>query len=620
MVVIPTNLKIWQQNVNKSPVCQHDLISNKNLIDKGITVTALQEPAINAFNLTVASKEWTTIYPSTHNAHPEETRTVTLIRASLASDSWVQLDFPSGDVTVTQIKGPWGKVTILNIYNDDNSDATLSELSKFHRENVALLENPDKEDAHVVWLGDFNRHHPHWDDATDTRLFTNNAIESAESLIEAVADAGLELVLPAGLPTHCHNVTKRWTRLDQVFLSDHSLNLLIACDTRADLRGVNTDHLPIVTELNLEAALAKEISIHNFREVDWEQFRAALNSKLCQQQPPKIIKKQEDLDAECLKLITAIQETIAWEVPITTLTPKSKRWWTKELTQMRKLTNKTGRLSHKVRRETEHPVHKEHAEARKEYAKAIKHNKQQHWRDWLEKADDPDMWTAQRMVSGPASDGGKAHIPPLKVIVEGAEAIAKTNPEKSQALAKGFFPPKPLVANTERIPRTPKACSAPIKITKEQIIKHLRKLKPYKAPGPDGIPNIVLSKCTDQLIDRLLAIYMGMLEQNLIYGPWKSFVTIVLRKPGKPRYDIPKAYRPIALFNTLWKLLTSVVVEHITYLAEKHQLLLKHHFGGRPGWSTTDAMHLLTYKIKQAWRMDMVSPAYLPYVTTCRCD
>jgi ribonuclease HI/exonuclease III len=603
----PANLKIWQQNVNKSPICQHDLISNKNLIDKGITITALQEPAINSFNLTIASKDWTTMYPSTHGAHPEQTRTVTLMRATLASDSWAQLDFPSGDVIVTQIKGPWGKIMIFNIYNDGNSDATLSELSKFYRENTTLFENPDKEDTHVVWLGDFNRHHPHWDDVVDTRLFTNDNIEAAETLIETIADAGLELVLPAGIPTHCHNVTKRWTRLDQVFLSEHSHNILITCDTRADCRGVNTDHLPIVTELNLEATMAKEVTLHNFREVDWERFRAALSIRLGQQQPPKVITTQEDLDAECLKITTDIQETIAREVPSTTLTPKTKRWWTKELTQMRKLANKTGRLSHKVRHEAEHPIHKEHSEVNKEYAKAIKYTKQQHWRDWLEKAEDPDMWTAQRMVSGPASDGGKAHIPPFKITVEGTETSVKANPEKSRALAKVFFPPKPQAGNTEGTPRTPKACSAPIKITKEQISKHLRKLKPYKAPGPDGIPNIVLSKCADQLLDRLLAIYTGMLEQNLIYGPWKSFVTIVLRKPGKPRYDIPKAYRPIALLNTLWKLLTSVVAEHITFLAEKHQLLPNHHFGGRPGRATTDAMHLLTYKIKQAWRTGMVT-------------
>ena len=61
-----------------------------------------------------------------------------------------------------------------------------------------------------------------------------------------------------------------------------------------------------------------------------------------------------------------------------------------------------------------------------------------------------------------------------------------------------------------------------------------------------------------------------------------------MRKLGKPRYDIPKAYRPIALLNTMVKLLTFIVAEEMSYLTEKHQLLPFTHFGGRMGCTTTD--------------------------------
>jgi hypothetical protein len=137
-------------------------------------------------------------------------------------------------------------------------------------------------------------------------------------------------------------------------------------------------------------------------------------------------------------------------------------------------------------------------------------------------------------------------------------------------------------------------------ITREQIERQLRRIKPYKAPGPDGIPNIVLTKCADLLLDRLLQIYKAIYDKKLHYDPWKNFTTVVLRKPGKPRYDVPKAYRPIALLNTMWKVLTATVAEHLTYYTEKYQLLPDHHFGGRPGRTTTDALHLLTYRTKDA--------------------
>jgi len=39
---------------------------------------------------------------------------------------------------------------------------------------------------------------------------------------------------------------------------------------------------------------------------------------------------------------------------------------------------------------------------------------------------------------------------------------------------------------------------------------------------------------------------------------------------------------------------------------EKHQLLLKNHFGGCPGCTTTDAMHLLMLRIKAAWHAGKV--------------
>jgi hypothetical protein len=63
----------------------------------------------------------------------------------------------------------------------------------------------------------------------------------------------------------------------------------------------------------------------------------------------------------------------------------------------------------------------------------------------------------------------------------------------------------------------------------------------------------------------------------------------------------------MALLNTMWKVVTVVVASHITYITEKHQLLPANHFGGRPGWTTTDTMHLLVNKLKAAWHVGKVS-------------
>ncbi len=232
--------------------------------------------------------------------------------------------------------------------------------------------------------------------------------------------------------------------------------------------------------------------------------------------------------------------------------------------------------------------------------------KQQHWRQWLEKAEDPDIWAANQITTTPPSDRGKAKIPKLKHKVGEEDATASTNKEKSTALAKGFFPAKPQ-EEPQPTEKYPKACKGVGKVTRHQIQAQLMNIKPYKAPGPNGIPNIMLSKCADLIIDRLVYIFEAMLKRKLFYKLWKVSTTGMLRKPGKPRYNIPKAYRPIALLNTMWKVLMVIVANHITYLTEKHQLLPANHFGGRPGRTMADALHLLMHKIKEAWQSGKVT-------------
>ena len=597
----PNTISIWQQNVNRSSTCQHALISSAALARRGIDIVALQEPPINNFGTTTITREWTAVYPSTHNTEPTKTRSLLLLRSNILTDRWKQVDFPSGDVTVITIRGDWGDLTIYNIYNDCEENTTIHQLEAFaHARSTSELTQP------MLWLGDFNRHHLHWDDPADTRLFTRSAIQNAEILISVVAELGLDMALPQGIPTHLHNVSKKWSRLDQVFISEDYIETILICEALADEPGINTDHLPILTSLDLNLARAPSNPPRNFRNVDWEEFEKTLSAKLDGLPPPLDIKSTGELNMACSKLTEAIQETIAEKVPSTKVGIKAKRWWTKELKKLRQTANNKGRKASKYRDWPEHQSHVERREANKTFQKTLERTKRQHWRDWLEKADDPDIWTAHRYASSPPGDGGKSRIPVLKLTRDGQESVATTNEEKSTMLATAFFPPKPPDEEPLHFVYPEPICKMN-HIARDQIKRRLAKLKPYKAPGPDGIPNIVLTKCADILTDRLYHIYKAITNLGIYYDPWKLSTTVVLRKPGKPRYDTPKAYRPIALLNTLCKVLTALMAELMTFYTEAHQLLPAHHFGGRPGRTTSDAVHLLVHKIKDTWRKRQVT-------------
>jgi hypothetical protein len=81
---------------------------------------------------------------------------------------------------------------------------------------------------------------------------------------------------------------------------------------------------------------------------------------------------------------------------------------------------------------------------------------------------------------------------------------------------------------------------------------------------------------------------------------------VVLRKPGKPDYSAPGAYRPISLLNTLRKLLEAVIAKRLSYYAETYGLLLDTQFGGRPGRTTEQALLILANAVDQAWLKDKV--------------
>ncbi|KAJ8579809.1 hypothetical protein M405DRAFT_699477, partial [Rhizopogon salebrosus TDB-379] len=152
---------------------------------------------------------------------------------------------------------------------------------------------------------------------------------------------------------------------------------------------------------------------------------------------------------------------------------------------------------------------------------------------------------------------------------------------KSAMLANTFFPPPPSSSSVLDGFEYPAPVPTPQPIMEDQLKRSIMKLSPYKAPGLDGICNIVFKCCTNLLLPwHLLQLFRAVFTLKTYCAPWRDFTTVVLRKPGKPDYTVAGAYRPIALLNSMCKLLTAIVADQMTYLLEHHELLPSTHFGG----------------------------------------
>ena len=213
------------------------------------------------------------------------------------------------------------------------------------------------------------------------------------------------------------------------------------------------------------------------------------------------------------------------------------------------------------------------------------------WRDFVEKADEKSIWKIKKYMDST----------PMTMYIPTLNNSATTNEEKAKEFKEAFFPPPPPADLTDiREIDYPEPVPCCIQITMQQLQRAVEKLAPDKAPGPDEISNRVLKQVLPEIKHHLLALAQASLNIGHFPTPFKVTTTVVLRKPCKPDYTKPKAYRLIALENTIGKILESIIADILSYLIEKYGLLSTQHFGGRPGRTAEDAMMILSESIYKA--------------------
>ncbi|EED15964.1 hypothetical protein TSTA_010800, partial [Talaromyces stipitatus ATCC 10500] len=99
------------------------------------------------------------------------------------------------------------------------------------------------------------------------------------------------------------------------------------------------------------------------------------------------------------------------------------------------------------------------------------------------------------------------------------------------------------------------------------------------------------------IIDTLYEIFNACVRTGYNPTHFQRLITVVLRKGGNRDYRIPKAYRPVALLNTLSKFLEAIIAHRISYAMESEGLLPSSHLGGRKGISTDHAIQIILDRI-----------------------
>ena len=137
-------------------------------------------------------------------------------------------------------------------------------------------------------------------------------------------------------------------------------------------------------------------------------------------------------------------------------------------------------------------------------------------------------------------------------------------------------------------------------ISFREVDKHLWKTSNTSTPGLSRISYQALKWAWSLELDLILYVLRWSLRLGIHHDDWKKAIMVVIPKPNKPSYSVPKAYQPIQLLECLGKLLEKIVAKRLMFDCSHFDLIPAEQFGGVSGASCVDTGLSIVHDIKGA--------------------
>jgi hypothetical protein len=580
-------LRILQYNVQKSrDVVLAGLFQNPRVLE--YDVLAIQEPWRNPF----IAKSYHPLKAHFQLMYSPDavTRVCFYVNKRVDPGTW-SVSFISKDIISLKIFDPRSNqnIHILNVYNEVASD-TLPTLA----EAISTLSSD-----RIVVLGDFNLHHPLWS-ADHCRAGSGR---HAEYLLQIIEDSQLQLLTVPGTPTH------RWkdgeSTIDLTLASEDVAARVTQCkiDRRLDC---DSDHLPVALAIDWNWQPAKSKRKRLWSKTNLPILRQVVQERLARTNEATELRDKESIEGFVCTLVQALDAGIEASTPWSNPSPRSTPGFNQEC---RDLCAEVQQLRRRWQRTRLGDDYEAYRQARNRKGRLVQKTLRNNHRQRVEEASASPSGLGNLVKWAKNRHNMSAACTPTLVKQDGG--LAHEPEEKAETLRQTFFPPPPQadLSDIEGYAYPP-----PIEcpdITLPEIERAVRRASRNKAPGTDGIINGILHQTLDILLPSLHKLFNACLQHGYCPTHFKDTITVVLRKPEKDDYTQPKAYRPIALLNTLGKVMEAIIANRLAYLADVHHLLPSRHTGGRRLTSTEHAMHFLLQRIHQAWSEGKVASLLL---------
>jgi len=602
-----------------------------NLLNKHVNefdIILLQEPAwgfIGSENGKeilgpVALQGWVPVIPVTTKT-AERPRTMAYyreredleltLRTDIIEDRDVQF------IDIAQLGQP--RVTVINVYNDTPKKGGCI-LNRIQRKHFTY-NHP------TIITGDFNLHHDMWS------AWPTKPDSLTENIVSWLTESGFALQNPKGEITHpsrgrrtasqpYRRAEERSSVIDLTFANGAAKQAGIIHDWAIDPSlSHDSDHYAIKFVINHIPTVINNMAGEKFslKDVDMEVWKTVLEEELSgeKEKLDQLLSQVEDVMCEevldeCEKALTkCMVNTIARAGKEKKPSSKAKLWWDSELVEaserVARAREEQKAHQHALDQNTGGTIRNRIKRARNFFKRLCKIKRQTWAVNKLEEAESSDIWEFQKWSKGSRN----YPTPPISTGAGNPKAVS--HKDKCEAIRRELYQPPPQL-DTEYNPNLTDRLPDDIPftaITHTEVDEAITSVSANTAPGPSQISYQAVKWAWQNPTCKLYieALMRRCLETGYHPKAWRKAVAVVLRKPNKPDYSNPRAYRLITLLECFGKILEKIVARRLTFLAGSLNLVPDNQFGGCSNSSTADAILSFTNDVHCAWNHGKVTSA-----------
>ena len=128
-------------------------------------------------------------------------------------------------------------------------------------------------------------------------------------------------------------------------------------------------------------------------------------------------------------------------------------------------------------------------------------------------------------------------------------------------------------------------------ISVAEVLLAIRKIKPRKAAGPDGIIGEIIKHAGGRVTDFFVKFFNTLFDKGIFPDSWTESIVMPLFKKGD--VNKPSNYRGISLCDTSSKLYSTIINNRLREWVEQNNITGEYQAGFKRGYSTVDHMFTL---------------------------